>query len=59
MGVSGQRHAPAVLCPGERNPGPTVQEAGWTSEPVSTQRIEEKSFAPAGDRTPIAQKSSP
>jgi hypothetical protein len=24
-----------------------------------TQRIEEKSFAPAGDRTPIARSSSP
>jgi hypothetical protein len=27
-----------------------VQEAGWASEPVWTQRLEEKSFAPAGDR---------
>jgi hypothetical protein len=27
---------------------------GRASEPVWTQRLEEKSFAPAGDRTPIA-----
>jgi hypothetical protein len=25
---------------------PTVQEAGWASEPVWTQRLEEKSLAP-------------
>jgi hypothetical protein len=54
MGVSGQRHAPASLYPRERTPGTIVQEAGWASEPVWTQRLEEKSFAPAGDRTPIA-----
>jgi hypothetical protein len=39
-------------------PVPIVQEAGWASEPVWTQRLEEKSFAPAGDRTPIARSSS-
>jgi hypothetical protein len=60
MGVSGQRHAPAALLPpGKGAPVPTVQEAGWASEPVWTQRLEEKSFAPAGDRTPIARSSSP
>jgi hypothetical protein len=51
MGVNGQRHAPAALLP----PVPIVQEAGWAPEPVWTQRIEEKSSAPAGDRTPIVQ----
>jgi hypothetical protein len=25
-----------------------VQEAGWAPEPVWTQRLEEKTFAPAG-----------
>jgi hypothetical protein len=40
MGVSGQRHAPAALLP----PVPIVQEAGWAPE------LQEKSFAPAGDR---------
>jgi hypothetical protein len=40
-------------------PVPIGQEAGWAPEPVWPQRIEEKSFAPAGDRTPIAQSSSP
>jgi hypothetical protein len=40
---------------GKGPPVPIVQEAGWVPEPVWTQRLEEKSFAPAGDRTPIAR----
>jgi hypothetical protein len=49
MGVSGQRHAPAALLPPGKGPTvPIVQEAGWAPEPVWTQRLEEKSFAPAG-----------
>jgi hypothetical protein len=40
---------------GKDPPVPIVQEAGWASEPVWTQRLEEKSFAPAGDRTLIAR----
>jgi hypothetical protein len=60
MGVSGQHHAPAALLPlGKGPPVPIVQEAGWAPELVWTQRIEEKSFAPAGNRTPIARSSSP
>jgi hypothetical protein len=55
MGVSGQRHASAALYPGERTPVPIEQEAGWAPELVWTKRLEEKSFAPAGDRTPIAR----
>jgi hypothetical protein len=56
MGVSGQRHAPAALLPpGKGPPVPIVQEAGWAPEPVWTERLEEKSFAPAGDRTPVVQ----
>jgi hypothetical protein len=56
MGVSGQSHAPAALLPPGKGPAvPIVQEAGWAPEPVWTQRIQEKSFAPAGDRTPIVQ----
>jgi hypothetical protein len=31
-GVSGQRHALALLYPRERNPVPVGQEAGWASE---------------------------
>jgi hypothetical protein len=38
--------------PGEKTPVPIGQEAGWSSELVWTQRLEEKSFAYAGDRTP-------
>jgi hypothetical protein len=57
MGVSGQRHAPAELYPRERTapPVPIVQETGWASEPVWTQRLEEKFFASAGHRTPVVQ----
>jgi hypothetical protein len=56
MGVSGQRHAPAALYPrGKDPPVPIVQEAGWAPQPVWTQTIEEKSFTPAGDRTPVVQ----
>jgi hypothetical protein len=44
MGVSGQRHAPAALYNRERTPVSIGQEAGWTSELVWTQRLEEKSF---------------
>jgi hypothetical protein len=59
MGVSGQHHAPAALYPRGKDPAvPIGEEAGWAPEPVWTQRIEEKSFAPAGDRTPIARSSS-
>jgi hypothetical protein len=60
MGVSGQLHAPAALfAPGKGPPVPIVQETGWAPEPVWTQRLEEKSFAPAEDRTPFARSSSP
>jgi hypothetical protein len=44
-----------ALLPEKGPPVPIVQEAGWTK----TKRLEEKSFAPAGDRTPIARSSSP
>jgi hypothetical protein len=60
VGVSGQRHAPAALLPPRKGPPvPIVQEAGRAPEPVWTQRLEEKSFVRAGDRTPIARSSSP
>jgi hypothetical protein len=56
MGVSGQHHAPAALYPlGKGPPVPIVQEAGWTPEPVWTQKLEEKSSASVGDRTPVVQ----
>jgi hypothetical protein len=42
---------------GKGPPVPIGQEAERTPEPVSTQRLEEKSFAPARDRTLIAQSS--
>jgi hypothetical protein len=44
---------------GKGPPVPIVQEAGWAPEPVWTQRLEENSFASAGDRTPSARSSSP
>jgi hypothetical protein len=55
MGVSGQHHAPAALYPAEGPPVPIGQEAGWASEPVWMQRLEEKSSASVGDRTPVVQ----
>jgi hypothetical protein len=59
-GVSDQCHAPAALYPRGKDPlVPIGQEAGWVPEPVWTQRLEEKYFASAGDRTPIARSSSP
>jgi hypothetical protein len=36
-----------ALPPAKGPPVPIVQEFGWAPEPVWTQRIEEKSFAPA------------
>jgi hypothetical protein len=50
-----QRHAPALTVP----PVTTVQEAGCAPDPVSNQRLQIKSLAPAGDRTSIARLSSP
>jgi hypothetical protein len=38
---------------------PIVQEAGWAPEPVWTQRLQENSFASAGDRITIVRSSSP
>jgi hypothetical protein len=56
MGVSGQHHTPTALYPrGKGPPVPIVQEAGWEPEPVWTQRLEEKSSASVGDRTPVVQ----
>jgi hypothetical protein len=53
---SDQRHAQAALYPrGNGPPVPIVQEAGWAPEPVWTQRLEEKSFASAGDRAKLVQ----
>jgi hypothetical protein len=48
-----------ALPPGKGPLVPIGQEAGWAPEPVWTQRLQEKSFAPAGNRTPIARSSSP
>jgi hypothetical protein len=52
-------HPSRALPPGKGPPVTIGQEAGWASEPVLMQRLEEKSFAPAGDRTSIARSSSP
>jgi hypothetical protein len=56
MGVSGQHHALAALYPREKDaPAPIGQEAGWAPEPVWTQRLDDKSSASVGDRTPVIQ----
>jgi hypothetical protein len=48
-----------ALSPGKGPPVPIIQKARLASEPVWTQRLEEKSFACAGDRTSIARSPSP
>jgi hypothetical protein len=48
-----------ALPPGKGPPVPIVQEAGWALKPIWTQRLEEKSLAPARDRTSIARSPSP
>jgi hypothetical protein len=48
-----------ALAPGNVRPVPLVQEFGWASEPVWTQRLEQNPFASAGDRTSNARSSSP
>jgi hypothetical protein len=50
---------PGRASPGKGPPVPIGQEAGWASEEVWTQKLQEKSFASARDRTPIARSSSP
>jgi hypothetical protein len=55
MGVSGQHQAPA---PGKGQPVPIGQEVVRVSELVWTQRLEGKSFASAGDRSPVDRSSS-
>jgi hypothetical protein len=54
-GVWSASRSGRALPPGKGPPVPIVQEAGWAPEPVWTQRLQEKSFAFAGDRTPIVQ----
>jgi len=57
--VNCQGHAPAALYP--RGKGPSVpigQEFGWSPEPVRKRRLEDKSFAPARDRTSIVRSFS-
>jgi hypothetical protein len=48
-----------TLAPGKGLLMPIVQEAGWASELVWTQRLEEKASAPAGDWISITRSSSP
>jgi hypothetical protein len=52
-GVSGQCHAPAALCPGERTPVPIVQEAGLVWSGLDTE-ARGKILC----RTPVAWSSS-
>jgi hypothetical protein len=63
MVASGQRRVTSrpglALAPGKGPPVHILQEAGWAPEPVRAQRLEEKSFAFAGDRISIARSSSP
>jgi hypothetical protein len=44
-----------ALHPMKGPPVTIVQESGWAPEPIWTQRLEEKSSASVGDRTPVVQ----
>jgi hypothetical protein len=46
-----------ALPPGKRPLVPIGQEAGWAPEPIRLQRLEEKSFTPFRDRTPVVQSA--
>jgi hypothetical protein len=48
-----------TLPPGKGPLLPIGQESGWAPELVCAHRLEELSFAPAGDRTSITRSSSP
>jgi hypothetical protein len=48
---SASRHGHALTL-GKGLPVPTVQETGWASEPVWTQRLEEKSFCLCRESNP-------
>jgi hypothetical protein len=58
LGVKRGRGVTLTTHPHLVPPVPIGQEAGWAPEPVWRQRLEEKSFALTGDRTPIARSSS-
>jgi hypothetical protein len=47
-----------ALPPGKGPAEPTGYEAGWASELICTQKLEEKSFASVWDRTTVARSSS-
>jgi hypothetical protein len=56
MGVSGQRHASAALYLRGKDPRyPLYRRLGGPQSRSGHKRIEETSFAPAGDRTSIVQ----
>jgi hypothetical protein len=55
MGECSASRSGRALTPEKGPPVPIVQEAGWAPEPVWTQRLEEKSFASAGDWTPVVR----
>jgi hypothetical protein len=53
---SGQPHPPRPrFTLGNRPRYPLDREDGWVSELVSTQKVEERSFASVGDRTLVVQ----
>jgi hypothetical protein len=56
--VSGQRHAPAAIYPWKRTPRYPLYRRLGGPQSRAGQRLEEKSFASAGDRIPVAQSFS-
>jgi hypothetical protein len=53
MGVIGQRHTPVALCYQGKNPRYPLNRRLDGPQTWSGHRIDEKSFASAGDRTPV------
>jgi hypothetical protein len=54
-GVTGQRHAPVMLYPRGKDLRYPLDRRLEVPQLVWTQRLQEKSFASAGDQTPIVQ----
>ena len=52
MGVGGQSHAAAALCPGKSADRPTYFKEGWVDPRAGMDGYEESSLPPIGVQTP-------
>jgi hypothetical protein len=58
MEVSGQRHVPVALSPGENLQVPIGQEADWAPRFSVDVVAKRKIFASSGNRIPVVQRSA-